>query len=114
MSGLHQSQIAGAAADVHVEHRFAGLGGEPFGACAFGCQDAFQIRPSGCDYEFPGKFLQAVQNGPGVFLPCGLAGDDDGPSGYQLGLNSRQTVFLRHDLPNACRIQPCGRQKGVK
>lgn len=113
MPGFHQGQIAGSAADVHVENRFAGLCRKSLRTCAFGGQDTLQVRAGGGHHKLPGKFLQAIQHCPGIFLPGSFPGDDDGAGGYPLGLDPRQPVFLCHNLPDACCIQLSGRpQRG--
>ena len=87
MPGFHQGQIAGSAADVHVENRFAGLCRKSLRTCAFGGQDTLQVRAGGGHHKLPGKFLQAIQHCPGIFLPGSFPGDDDGAGGYPLGLD---------------------------
>ncbi len=70
--------------------------------------------PAVCDYEFPGKFLQAVQNGPGVSFRAVSPVMMMAPVDTSWGSIPRQTVFLPPRFAECLPHQPCGRQKGVK
>ena len=108
---LNQRQIAGAAADIHVQHRFSRLFRQFQCARAFRRQHALQIRPCRGYHKLPGKIRQGFQRGLGVFLPGGLPGDDDRAGVHALSLNAGGSVFRRNDLPQPGSIHPALVQK---
>ena len=109
-----QRQIAGAAADVHVQHRFSRLLGKVHRPRALGGQDAFQVGACRRHHELPGKIRQSVQHRPGVFLPAGLPRDDDGAGVHAFPADARLPVFLRHQLPQCPGVHVAFIQQGRK
>ena len=109
-----QGEIAGSAADVHVQHRFSCPLGVVHCPRALGGQYAFQIGASGGHHELPGKIRQSVQHRPGVFLAAGLARDDDGAGVHAFPADARLPVFLRHQLPQRPGVHVALVQQGRK
>ena len=111
---LNQGPIAGAAANIEVEHRFPCSLGVVHCSGPLGGQDTLQIRPCRSNHEFPGEVRKSVQHRPGIFLPGSLPCDNDGP-----GVDIRATdaclfIFGGYDIPDRRPIHMGIIQQGRK
>ena len=119
-SGLHhfsffnQAQVAGSSADVHVHHGLSRFPGKFLRPSAFCSQDTFQVRPCRCHHKIPGQIRQSIQNRPGIFLPAGFPGDDNGAGIHRIPGDSRFLVLQFHDFPDFLPVHMTFIQQGSK
>ena len=109
-----QGQIAGSPADVHVEHRFPGLGAVAFRAAPLGGQGAFQIRPRRRHHKISCQVRNLSQHRPGILFPAGLSRDNDGAGIHILPPQARFFVFLPDEFSQSRGIHPVCVQQGRK
>ena len=98
-------QIAGAAANIHIDRGHAVHFAVNIRTSAAPSDDAFQIW-SGCRYyEVPRQTAQRLEYLRGIFLAGGLTGDDHCSRIHLCGRDAGMLVFLLDDLSELRPIQ---------
>ena len=111
---LNQGQIAGAAANIHVQDSLARVLRPGHSTGTPGGQDALQIRTC-CGYHKVSRQIgQGMEYRSGVFLAAGFAGDDNSTCVHRFPGDARFTVFFLHDTPQRRAVHVAFIQQGCK
>ena len=111
---LNQGKVAGSAADVHVEHGFAGAPAVVRCSGSLGCQDAFQIRPRRRHHKMPRQIGKRLHHRSGIFRAAAFTGDNHRAGVHHPAGDARLFILLLHQAAQRSGIHAVAFQQGRK